>query len=411
MKQIFLLTFFLLAGVTLSLLSPNLFGSLPSGILFFRDILTTCLLAFIMIEVGRDFTINPTNKRQYTIDYLVAATAAGFPWILVSGYFFFFLIPENTATGRSAWIEALVVGRFAAPTSAGILFSMLAAAGLAQTWVFRKTRILAIFDDLDTVLLMIPLQILLVGLVWQLGGILLTIVAIIFLGIKFYRKLNWPTTWVAIMSYAFLLTTISKVIYFYSKDPVTHTGLHIEILLPAFVLGCALKLNSHNYAHAHKEKTVSLIVSSVFLFLVGFSMPSDIGLNSETSSVSSLTEIIIHVLAVTLLANIGKMFVCFCYKKEANFKERLAVSIALLPRGEVGAGVLTLALEYGMTGSFITIAYLSLTLNLILTGVFIYTVQKLLSEKNQKNHNNPKLERETGLKPATFALARRRSIN
>ena len=60
--------------------------------------------------------------------------------------------------GSNSWTEALLAGRFAAPTSAGILFSMLAAAGLSGTWVFRKARVLAIFDDLDTVLLMIPLD-------------------------------------------------------------------------------------------------------------------------------------------------------------------------------------------------------------------------------------------------------------
>jgi hypothetical protein len=34
--------------------------------------------------------------------------------------------------------------------------------------MFRKARILAIFDDLDTILLMVPLTILLVGFRWQL---------------------------------------------------------------------------------------------------------------------------------------------------------------------------------------------------------------------------------------------------
>ena len=41
---------------------------------------------------------------------------------------------------------------------------MLAAAGLSATWLFRKARILAIFNDLDTVLLMIPLKMLMIGL-------------------------------------------------------------------------------------------------------------------------------------------------------------------------------------------------------------------------------------------------------
>ena len=52
----------------------------------------------------------------------------------------------------AAWKETMLAGRFAAPTSAGILISMLAAAGLGSTWLVRKARILVIFDDLDTVL-------------------------------------------------------------------------------------------------------------------------------------------------------------------------------------------------------------------------------------------------------------------
>jgi hypothetical protein len=39
-----------------------------------------------------------------------------------------------------------------------MLFAMLAVAGLSATWFFQKARILVIFDDLDTVLLMIPLS-------------------------------------------------------------------------------------------------------------------------------------------------------------------------------------------------------------------------------------------------------------
>ncbi len=62
-----------------------------------------------------------------------------------------------------------MVSRFAAPTSVGVLFTMLATAGLSATWLFRKARILAIFNDLDTVLLMIPLKMFMIGLAWQLG--------------------------------------------------------------------------------------------------------------------------------------------------------------------------------------------------------------------------------------------------
>ena len=66
-------------------------------------------------------------------------------------------LPGDLFTSWDAWKENLLLSRFAAPTSAGILFTMLANAGLKNSWVYQKTRVLAIFDDLDTILLMIPL--------------------------------------------------------------------------------------------------------------------------------------------------------------------------------------------------------------------------------------------------------------
>merc|ERR1719487_1619745 len=115
-------------------------------------------LSFIMINVGYEFTIDKHAMGDYATDYLIAMTAAGFPWIFVGLYFFFIL------GGAMPFDECLLIARFAAPTSAGILFSMLDAAGLKESWVFHKARILAIFDDLDTIIFMIPLKILLVGL-------------------------------------------------------------------------------------------------------------------------------------------------------------------------------------------------------------------------------------------------------
>lgn len=387
MKRVFLLMTFLLAGLIFSQLVPALWGEMPAGFNLARQFFTMGLLAYIMIEVGREFEIDLKNKSQYVVDYLVAATAAAFPWIFVSAYFFFFLMPEVSHSGKPLWIEALLSGRFAAPTSAGVLFSLLAAAGLSQTWAFKKTRILAIFDDLDTVLLMIPLQILMVGLVWQLGGVLLAITLILIFGLRYYKKLNLPHSWPWVMLYAFGMTAISEGLYILTKDPVSHVGLHIEILLPAFMLGCAMRSNHGEHVTIpgedepglNAEELAGVVVSCVFLFLVGFSMPSMLGMNSEASGGMSYGMLAFHVLIVTLISNIGKMFAFFCYRQEASWRERLAVSVALFPRGEVGAGVLALALGYGMSGPFINVAFLSLALNLVLTGAFIYIVKALLA--------------------------------
>ena len=92
-------------------------------------VVTMFHLSYIMINVGFEFDIDKTRKRSYVKDYLIAMTAATFPWIFVSFYFMYGLGgPYNVP-----WKEALVAARFAAPTSAGILFTMLEAAGMKET--------------------------------------------------------------------------------------------------------------------------------------------------------------------------------------------------------------------------------------------------------------------------------------
>ena len=395
LKRTLVLVGLLVIGLILSQILPLLFGALSESILFSRNFLTMSLLSFIMIEVGREFEIDLKNKRQYLVDYGVAATAAAFPWIFVTIYFLIFLMPEASITSnRPAWVEALLLSRFAAPTSAGVLFSMLAASGLAGTWVYRKTRILAIFDDLDTVLLMVPLQIIMVGFVWQLGANLAVVVAMIYFGIKFYRKLNIPKSWLWVMGYSFAIVEISEAAFFLTKHPESLVGLHVEILLPAFILGCTLRTSANKESNTkvlipgedraglYSEEFVGLIVSGAFMLFVGLSMPAAFGENAVIKNSIGAGMLALHVVVVTLISNIGKMFVCFCYRKEASLKERLAVAVAMFPRGEVGAGVLAVSLSYGINGPYVTVAFMSLALNLVLTGVFIFIVKKLITSKN-----------------------------
>ena len=122
-----------------------------------------------MINVGREFEVDKSNIKVYAKDYLVAMLAAALPWILIACYYIFVLMPTDWYTSGTVWKETLLLSRFAAPTSAGILFTMLAAIGLQRSWIYKKIQVLAIFDDLDTILLMIPLQILMIGMKWQLG--------------------------------------------------------------------------------------------------------------------------------------------------------------------------------------------------------------------------------------------------
>ncbi|WP_413582404.1 sodium:proton antiporter [Bdellovibrio sp. HCB288] len=386
MKRVILLTSLLILGLISSQFLPWIWGPLPTELNFIRGALTMGLLAYIMIEVGREFEIDLGKKKEYAVDYGVAATAAAFPWIFCTIYFLIFLMPDSPTSDRAPWIEAMLAARFAAPTSAGVLFSMLAAAGLAGTWAFRKTRILAIFDDLDTVLFMIPLKIVMVGFAWQMGVDLFVVTLLLVLGWKYYRKLVIPSTWPWVLLYAFVITCASELIFFLTKEPDSVLGVHIEVLLPAFVLGCALKHQDHEdiptpgeeIPGEGAEERAGLVISCLFMLLVGLSMPSMFGSGSVVKIDMGWGEILLHVLAVTVLSNLGKMFAAFCYRKEATLRERLAVSVSLFPRGEVGAGVLAVSLSYGITGPFVTIGFLSLALNLMLTGVFIVIVKRLL---------------------------------
>jgi Kef-type K+ transport system membrane component KefB len=81
---------------------------------------------------------------------------------------------------------------------------------------------------------------------------------------------------------------------------------------------------------------------------------------------------------MTVLANLGKMFPLFCYRQEVSWRERLALTIGLGPQDEVGAGILILALGYGLGRPMMIVAILSLALNMVLTGTFIWLVKRLM---------------------------------
>merc|ERR1719258_836820 len=103
---------------------------------------------------------------------------------------FVFMIPEPLW-----WGAALFAARFAAPTSAGILFTMLTAAGLSDTWLFRKARVLAIFDDLDTILFMLPLKVIVSGLHWELLFDMLLLSLPLLAAWRYMHRIDLPGSW------------------------------------------------------------------------------------------------------------------------------------------------------------------------------------------------------------------------
>jgi Kef-type K+ transport system membrane component KefB len=390
MRKVLIFSLLLLAGLVGSQLLSALGPAAASTALAVR-ILTMVCLAFIMIHVGYEFEIDRSNLRSYAVDSGVAATAAAFPWLFCTLYFIYVMTPRAAWGSFEAWSRSLLAGLFAAPTSAGILFSMLAAAGLSASWVFRKARVLAIFDDLDTVLLMIPLKMLIVGARWQLGAVVLVMAALLWLGWRRLHQIRLPVGWPWVLGYAAGIAAASELIYASSKLIDEVVPIHVEVLLPAFVLGCVLARPSGSDPHrddareGHQEgpenpseQRVASVISGVFMVLVGLSMPA-IAVGNGGQADPDWPRVAMHVVAITLLSNLGKMVPLFCYRREAHWRERLALCIGMWPRGEVGAGVLVVSLSYNFGGELVLVAALSLALNLVCTGLFIVAARALLS--------------------------------
>ncbi len=327
-----------------------------------KDILnmvTSICLAYIMIEVGFEFSTSKRKISSYRWDFMVALIAAILPAIL---WFIYFKVLIH-----GAWQPAVLSGLSSAPTSAGVLFAMMMAAGLSSTWVFKKARTLAVLDDLVVILLLIPLQIVIHG--FDLGSIIVLVVIIgfLFASFRFQNSIYWPLGEKWFLFYGFVLSAV----LFILRNTV---HIHLEVLIPAFMLGCLIH---HQDSHqkitvVHKTWSLDVVIKGLFMFLVGVSFPKvSIGGVSLWTTVG-------HVLVLTVLANLGKCFPALCYRKEVCLKERLALSIAMFPRGEVGAAVLLIGIGYGFGGYITTLAMLSLAFNLVLTGVFVWLVIRIL---------------------------------
>lgn len=375
MRRVFLYSLLLVAGMGLSQLAiVQQFSAAITA-------LTMIFLAYIMIEVGMEFDIDKSRLGSYGVDYAIAMAAAAVPWICAALYFWWWF--------GLGFKESLLIGRFASPTSAGILFTMLAAAGLAATWLYRKARVLAIFDDLDTVLLMIPLKMMLIGFEPKL---LLLVAAVLAFLAAAYFCIHWlavPTGngWIALYA---LLVWLAAYAFDYA------TELHLEVLVPAFALGCVIKSDhlhgSAEYAptahapqrQAQFEALLDWGVKGGFMLLAGMALPP-IALGAWT-----VAAVAGHVTLITIVSNIGKCVPLLAYAGEATARERLALSIGMFPRGEVGIGVLLVSLDIFRQHNLLaspavqqsmTIGALSLALNLALTGIFILLVIRLLRKK------------------------------
>ena len=271
MRKVLSFSLFLMAGLVASQLLPGALGAGYGPFKAAADTLLYVCLGFIMINVGREFEIDKTRWRSYTADYFIAMATAALPWLLIVLYYVFVLLPSDLWSDPAAWKENLLLSRFAAPTSAGILFTMLAALKLKESWIYRKIQVLAIFDDLDTILLMIPLQILMIGLRWQMFAIVAIVVVLLAVGWR--RQGTWDVRqdWKRILGLSVAVCALTQAIYLATKHWYgPENSIHIEVLLPAFVVGMLMR---HRHIDTPAERRIATGISFLFMLLVGMSMP------------------------------------------------------------------------------------------------------------------------------------------
>lgn len=343
------------------------------------NFLIITVLGYIMIEVGLELTLEKGKLKSYGKDFLIASAATAIPWILCSLYFLVFFDIDLT--------KATIVGRFAAASSAGVIFTMLAAAGLASTWMFKKARILAIFDDLDTILLIVPLQLIRLGMDWRAFFLVAIFIVLLIVAYRYLHTIRLPTSRGWLLCYALLLTILTES---FEKT----TLINVEIILPAFVLGCIIvnphdpkKTTIHRHEHAfiepekHRDRIYDNMIKCSYMLLVGCSLPK------ISWGLSALSFLALHVFMLTFLSNLGKLYPMLCYKQDASLRERIALSVAMWPRGEVGAGILIISMSYALPPVVLQLAELSVAINLTLTGLFIYLVLWILNKPRRLNNS------------------------
>ena len=96
-----------------------------------------------------------------------------------------------------------------------------------------------------------------------------------------------PHSWPWVLGYAVGITAVCEGIYHASKVLDDSVPVHLEVLLPAFVLGCMIarpagqdphkddaREGHHEGPESPTEQRVATLVSACFMVLVGLSMPA-----------------------------------------------------------------------------------------------------------------------------------------
>jgi len=399
--KILVYSFLMCVGLAISQFIPQAeddeFGfyvRLPAGI----------ALSYIIVHVGLDFEIVKWRLPTYALDFFVATSAALVPLLVVFGYLKY--VCGSHSLPHAWYVEeplgtsqGLLLSVFSAPTSAGMLISMMEAADLKHTWVFKKASMLAILDDIDSLVFIAFMRILAIGGsqidLRHFGPVIVT-VGLLTIAWFNIHKFVIPHSWPWVLMYAFILGTGFWIIEGLTREfPHCNFIFVVAVLIPSFTLGCVTydpKMEtSQSYKHIEIELTEEFIerqeyidshapcmetfMGCAFMFFVGLSMPS---LNSLGSM--SHSAVIFHVVAINILMLLGKLIICFFYSNETSKTQRIALGLAMCPRGEIGASVIIITIQTlkgKIDDAYLGVVVLSVIMNLVTSCGLIVYVKKL----------------------------------
>jgi hypothetical protein len=110
------------------------------------------------------------------------------------------------------------------------------------------------------------------------------------------------------------------------------TDLHVEVLVPAFALGCVIK-SDHLHGSAEysgtrqgpsaqespREAMLDWGIKGGFILLAGMALPL------IQLSGMSIIAVFTHVMLITIVSNVGKCVPMMAYTEEVTLRERLAL--------------------------------------------------------------------------------------
>lgn len=111
---------------------------------------------------------------------------------------------------------------------------------------------------------------------------------LLWLGWKKLSTYELRQDWWAILTYSVVVFGVTQLVYLLSKYYFGEEGsIHIEVLLPAFVLGMVMKTR---HVESRGERMAASGISFLFMFLVGLSMPLFIGMTAATGEACSFRD-------------------------------------------------------------------------------------------------------------------------